>query len=151
MTPVAQRRIMAMGVFDLFHVGHLRYLQYARAQGGHLTVAVSPDQMVQDVKGRRPVVPQAQRLEIIAGLACVDAARLQPGSTEASLEAAAWIRDWQIDHVVIGGDWSGSARWQRLAAALAPHGITVGFGTQTGGISTTLLLAAIRDKDAGTR
>lgn len=151
MTPVAQRRIMAMGVFDLFHVGHLRYLQYARAQGSHLTVAVSPDRLVQDVKGKCPVVPQAQRLEIIAGLACVDAAQLQPGSTEASVAAAAWISDWRIDHVVIGGDWNGSARWQRLALALAPHGITVGFATQTGGISTTLLLAAIREKAAGAR
>jgi cytidyltransferase-like protein len=142
------RRVMAMGVFDLFHVGHLRYLQAARAHGTQLVVAVSPDQMVADVKGKRPVVPQEQRLELVRALACVDGADLQPVSSEASAEAAAWIAAWRVDHVVVGGDWAGSARWQRLGAALATFGIGVSFAPPTAGVSTTLTVAAIRARAA---
>ncbi len=64
---------LANGVFDLFHVGHLRYLQGARAEADLLVVAVNSDRSTRENKGPdRPVVPQAERAEIVAGLACVD-------------------------------------------------------------------------------
>jgi D-glycero-beta-D-manno-heptose 1-phosphate adenylyltransferase len=64
---------MANGVFDLFHVGHLRYLQGARAEADLLVVAVNSDRSTRELKGPgRPVVPEAERAEILAGLACVD-------------------------------------------------------------------------------
>ena len=71
----AARRTIALanGVFDLFHVGHLRYLQGARAQADLLVVAVNSDRSTRENKGPgRPVVPEAERAEIVAGLACVD-------------------------------------------------------------------------------
>ena len=66
---------MANGVFDLLHVGHLRYLQGARATADRLVVAVNSDVSVRLLnKGPgRPVVPGAERAELLAGLACVDA------------------------------------------------------------------------------
>jgi rfaE bifunctional protein nucleotidyltransferase chain/domain len=65
---------LANGVFDLFHVGHLRYLQGARAEADLLVVAVNSDRSTRENKGPgRPVVPEAERAEIVAGLACVDA------------------------------------------------------------------------------
>jgi D-glycero-beta-D-manno-heptose 1-phosphate adenylyltransferase len=64
---------LANGVFDLFHVGHLRYLQGARAEADLLVVAVNSDRSTRENKGPgRPVVPEAERAEIVAGLACVD-------------------------------------------------------------------------------
>jgi len=64
---------LANGIFDLFHVGHLRYLQGARALADVLVVAVNSDRSARENKGPgRPIVPEAERAEIIAGLACVD-------------------------------------------------------------------------------
>ena len=65
---------LANGVFDLFHVGHLRYLQGARALADLLVVAVNSDVSARLLgKGPgRPVVPAAERAEIVAALACVD-------------------------------------------------------------------------------
>ncbi len=64
---------LANGVFDLFHVGHLRYLEGARALADLLVVAVNGDASARRLKGRgRPVVPAAERAEIVAGLGCVD-------------------------------------------------------------------------------
>src|SRR5512135_2311657 len=65
---------LANGVFDLFHVGHLRYLEGARALADLLVVAVNSDHSARLLgKGPgRPVVPEAERAEIVAALACVD-------------------------------------------------------------------------------
>jgi D-glycero-beta-D-manno-heptose 1-phosphate adenylyltransferase len=65
---------LANGVFDLFHVGHLRYLEGAKALGDLLVVAVNSDASTRRLgKGPgRPVVPEAERAEIVAALRCVD-------------------------------------------------------------------------------
>lgn len=64
---------MANGVFDLLHVGHVRYLQAARALADVLVVAVNSDASTRAYKGPgRPVVCEAERAELIAALACVD-------------------------------------------------------------------------------
>ncbi len=70
----AGRRVaLANGIFDLFHVGHLRYLQGARALADLLVVAVNSDASARANKGPgRPVVPESERAEIVAALACVD-------------------------------------------------------------------------------
>ena len=64
---------LANGIFDLFHVGHLRYLQGAKAEADLLLVAVNSDASTRAYKGPgRPVIPEGERAEIVAGLACVD-------------------------------------------------------------------------------
>jgi D-glycero-beta-D-manno-heptose 1-phosphate adenylyltransferase len=64
---------LANGVFDLFHVGHLRYLQGAKAEADLLVVAVNSDASTRANKGPgRPVVPEGERAEILEALACVD-------------------------------------------------------------------------------
>lgn len=141
---MTMRNLLAVGIFDLFHVGHLRYLQYASRQGGRLVVAVVTDQACQEIKGKRPVIPESQRLEIVQGLSCVAQARLQPTSTEHTSAAALWIEQWQIGHVIAGGGWANSARWERLCAALAEKDISVSFAPATDGISTTQLFEQIR-------
>jgi rfaE bifunctional protein nucleotidyltransferase chain/domain len=67
------RLVLANGAFDLLHVGHVRYLQAARAEGDFLVVAVNADASVRRAKGpARPVVPAAERAELVAALAGVD-------------------------------------------------------------------------------
>jgi D-glycero-beta-D-manno-heptose 1-phosphate adenylyltransferase len=64
---------LANGVFDLFHVGHLRYLVGAKAEADLLVVAVNGDASTRANKGPgRPIVPEAERAELVAALACVD-------------------------------------------------------------------------------
>ncbi len=68
-----QRVVLANGLFDLLHVGHLRYLEAARALGDLLLVAVNSDLSASRLKGDgRPLVPAVERVELLGGLACVD-------------------------------------------------------------------------------
>jgi D-beta-D-heptose 7-phosphate kinase/D-beta-D-heptose 1-phosphate adenosyltransferase len=61
------------GCFDLLHVGHVRNLQAARQQGDVLVVGLNSDESVRRLKGAaRPLVPEAERAELLAALACVD-------------------------------------------------------------------------------
>ena len=65
--------VMANGIFDLLHVGHVRYLEGARAEGERLVVALNSDASARRLKGEgRPVVPLHERLELVASLRCVD-------------------------------------------------------------------------------
>lgn len=138
------RRILAFGVFDLFHIGHLRYLQYARTRGMHLTVGVMPDAISYALKGKYPVIPEISRQEIISGLGWVDIVKPMPTSTETTMAAAEWIAAWQIDHVVVGGVWSDSERWQRLIPMLREQQISVEFAPHTEGISTSEIITRIK-------
>ena len=64
---------MANGIFDLLHVGHVRYLQAAAAEADVLVVAVNSDASARGLKGEgRPIVPEQERAEVLAALACVD-------------------------------------------------------------------------------
>jgi len=68
-----RRVVLANGCFDLIHVGHVRYLRDAAAQGDLLVVALNGDSSVRALKGPgRPLMPEAERAEILAALACAD-------------------------------------------------------------------------------
>lgn len=65
--------VFTNGVFDLLHVGHVRLLQFARAQGDQLIVAVNSDASAAGIKGPdRPVVPAHERAEVLRALRCID-------------------------------------------------------------------------------
>jgi len=69
-----ERVVLANGNFDLLHVGHVRYLRGAKELGGKLVVAINSDESVRALKGEgRPMMPAAERAEIVAALADVDA------------------------------------------------------------------------------
>ena len=68
-----QRIIFTNGCFDLLHIGHVRSLQAARRLGDVLVVGLNSDTSVRELKGpARPIVPEAQRSEVLAALTCVD-------------------------------------------------------------------------------
>ena len=68
-----KRLVFTNGCFDILHVGHVRYLNRARTLGDVLIVAVNSDRSVRQIKGDfRPLVPEMERAEVLAALACVD-------------------------------------------------------------------------------
>ena len=77
---------LANGVFDLLHVGHIRYLQGAAAEADRLIVAVNDDEAVRHLKGEgRPVMPQHDRAELVAALRGVDYVVVFSGRTVADV------------------------------------------------------------------
>jgi rfaE bifunctional protein nucleotidyltransferase chain/domain len=74
-----ERVILTNGCFDVFHVGHVRYLRGAKALGGRVIVAVNADASVRRLKGTgRPAMPAVERAEMLAALEAVDAVVVFP-------------------------------------------------------------------------
>ncbi len=97
--------VFTNGVFDLLHVGHLRYLQQARDLGDALLVGVNSDRSVRHIKGPgRPITAEAERAELLEALACVDGAVIFDEETPRNL-----ILALQPDVLVKGADWAEDA------------------------------------------
>lgn len=96
------RIVFTNGCFDLIHVGHVRYLTAARSRGDRLVVGLNSDHSVRLIKGsKRPVIPQDQRAEVLAGLACVDFITFFDEPDPLNL-----IRTLLPDVLVKGADWA---------------------------------------------
>ena len=100
------RLVFTNGVFDLLHVGHVRYLAQARALGDALVVAINSDRTVRELKGPdRPVFDQAERAEILAALRQVDYVvvfdDVSPRSLIAQLLPDVLVKggDYQLDQI----------------------------------------------------
>jgi len=93
--------VFTNGCFDLLHPGHVRYLNEARQQGDRLLVAVNTDETVAKLKGpERPLVPVAERMEVLSALVIVDYVIPFEEETPAGV-----IRELVPDVLVKGGDW----------------------------------------------
>lgn len=102
---------MANGAFDLLHVGHVRYLNAAKALGGKLVVAINSDASVRALKGEgRPVIPEHERAEIIAALAAVDAVVIF-----SELDVRTMIREIRPDIQAKGTDYTANSVPERDA------------------------------------
>jgi D-beta-D-heptose 7-phosphate kinase/D-beta-D-heptose 1-phosphate adenosyltransferase len=96
-----KRVVFTNGCFDLLHPGHVRYLAAARALGDVLIVALNSDRSVRELKGpTRPILTEAERVEVISALASVDYVTIFDEPTPRSLIAA-----MLPDVLVKGGDW----------------------------------------------
>jgi D-glycero-beta-D-manno-heptose 1-phosphate adenylyltransferase len=105
-----QRIVFTNGVFDLLHVGHVRYLRQARALGDALVVGLNSDASTRRLKGpQRPVVPQAERAEVLAALAAVDAITIFAEDTASRL-----VTSLQPEVYAKGGDYAGTDAEERL-------------------------------------
>ena len=99
---VGESVTLANGCFDLLHVGHVRYLHAAKELGGRLIVAVNSDDSVRELKGEgRPLMPAAERAEILAALADVDAVVIFPEP-----DVRALIREIRPDVQAKGTDYT---------------------------------------------
>ena len=98
--------VITYGTFDLFHIGHLRLLQRAKAlagEGGRLTVAVSSDRFNWEEKHKKCAVPDWQRAEIVGALKCVDEVILEESWEQKRRD----VVERCIDIFVMGDDWLG--------------------------------------------
>lgn len=98
----SRRLVFTNGCFDILHVGHVRYLQAARAEGDALVVAINSDASVRELKGQgRPILPQGERAELLAALGAVDYVTVFDEVSPRSL-----IAKLLPDVLVKGGDYS---------------------------------------------
>jgi rfaE bifunctional protein nucleotidyltransferase chain/domain len=140
-----KRIVFANGAFDLLHVGHVRYLQAARREGDWLAVGINSDRSVRAAKGRdRPVLPEFERAEIVAALACVDAVVLfdedSPGELLRALKPHVHAK---------GTDYTPASVPER--EVVASHGGKTVIVGDPKDHATTDLLDRIRDSGLGTR
>ncbi|MDZ4277591.1 MAG: D-glycero-beta-D-manno-heptose 1-phosphate adenylyltransferase [Dehalococcoidia bacterium] len=134
-----RRVVMTNGCFDLLHVGHVRYLRRARALGDALIVAVNDDNSVRELKGHgRPIVPEAERAEIVASLGFVNCATLFPEPTACNI-----VRSLRPDVYVKGGDYGVCAKSLPEAAVVAEYGGMVVLLEFEPGASTTSIIQRI--------
>jgi rfaE bifunctional protein nucleotidyltransferase chain/domain len=133
--------VFTNGCFDILHIGHIRYLQDARALGDLLVVGVNGDESVRKLKGpERPVVPEFERVEMLAALECVDYVTLFTQDTPVEL-----IRTIKPSIHVKGGDYVPEDLPE--AAAVREVGARIEIvaytSTDTEGLSTTSLIGKI--------
>jgi D-beta-D-heptose 7-phosphate kinase/D-beta-D-heptose 1-phosphate adenosyltransferase len=97
-----KRIVFTNGCFDLLHIGHIRYLEKAKALGDILVVGVNSDQSVSRIKGPyRPILPEEERAEVLSGLGCVDYITIFDEADPLEL-----ISSLQPHILVKGGDWT---------------------------------------------
>lgn len=133
------RLVYTAGTFDLLHLGHVRIIRAAQGFGDKVIVAVSTDELVEQYKGRRPVVPFDERLEMVRALRGVDAVVAQHDQDK----FAAWQRI-KFDVWLVGDDWFGTPQYEGYRTQLEAVGVHCAFVPYTAGVSSTS-----RKADAG--
>ncbi len=128
----------APGAYDLFHVGHLNILRQAKARCDYLVAGVVSDEMCELTKGRRPVVPLAERMEIVASIGFVD--EVYAETTPEKLNS--W-RELHFTHIFKGDDWQGTAKGNKLERDFSAFGVEVVYFPYTVHTSSTLLRRAL--------
>lgn len=124
----------APGVYDMFHVGHLNILRRAKLECDYLIAGVVTDETTQRIKGRSPVVPLFERLEIVQAIRFVDEA-----VADDFIDKFAMWELLKFDVIFKGDDWKGTEKGDRMEADFAAVGVRVAYFPYTGHTSSTLL------------
>ncbi len=130
------------GVFDLFHIGHLKILEQAKSQCNQLIVGVTTDECVFSYKNRYPIVPMEERIAIISSLKCVD--KVVPQETMDKISAWESIK---YDALFHGDDWKGSSMYDDIKKKLSFRGVDLVFFKYTEHTSTTALKKKIYQEE----
>lgn len=128
----------AAGAFDLFHIGHLNILKHAKSDCDYLIAGVVSDEMLELAKGIAPVIPLAERLEIVRSISYVDeaVAEVLPDKLDT------W-REVKFDVFFKGDDWRGTPKGLRLEREFAEVGVEVVYFPYTVTTSSTALRRAL--------
>lgn len=122
------------GAWDLFHIGHLNILRRAREQCDYLIAGVVTDDALRAAKGKSPIVPQVERLEIVRNIVLVDQAVSDIGTDK----RVAWAQ-LHFDILFKGDDWKGTPKGDRLEADMQSVGALVVYFPYTRHTSSTHL------------
>jgi len=128
----------APGIYDLFHVGHLNILRRAKDHCDVLVAGVLSDEMCLLAKGQPPIIPAAERLEIVQHVDFVD--RVHEEVVPRKLDTWRAVR---FTRIFKGDDWRGTAKGRRLEADLASVGVEVVYFPYTVTTSSTKLRHAL--------
>jgi glycerol-3-phosphate cytidylyltransferase len=128
----------APGAYDLFHIGHLNILKHAAEHCDRLIAGVVSDEMLLQTKGRLPIVPLAERMEIVRNLRFVDDvhAEVVPDKIDT------W-REVRFDVIFKGDDWRGTPKGVKLERDFAAVGVEVRYFPYTMHTSSTALRRAL--------
>lgn len=130
-----------VGVFDLFHVGHLNLLERCKAMCDVLIVGVCDDNYVRDVKHKEPVISETDRCRIVKALKCVDDAVIVDFKITDDKMLA--YEKFKFDVLFSGDDWKGSERYLRTEEQFKPLGVSIEYLPYTKGVSTSELKSKI--------
>jgi rfaE bifunctional protein nucleotidyltransferase chain/domain len=134
-----KKLVATNGCFDLLHVGHVRYLQAARALGDFLAVGLNGDRSVRELKGSgRPIMRESDRAELLAALRCVDLVTVFP-----QLRATQFIAAIRPAIYVKGGDYSSETLDEEERAVLKEIGAEIRLIPFEAGYSTSRLIEQI--------
>jgi rfaE bifunctional protein nucleotidyltransferase chain/domain len=137
-----KRLVVTNGCFDLLHVGHVHYLQAARALGDALVVGLNGDRSVRELKGNgRPINNERDRAEVLAALECVDLVTIFP-----QMRAAQFISVSNPAIYVKGGDYTSDTLNAKERAVLKKIGAEIRILPFEKGYSTSLLLERMRGR-----
>ena len=137
-----KRLVVTNGCFDLLHVGHVRYLNSARAAGDLLLVGLNGDQSVRELKGPdRPLNIESDRAVLLAALQCVDAVCIFPEK-----RATRFLETSQPDIYIKGGDYTLDTLDQDERHAVESSGGCIQFISFVAGRSTTNLIQKINQQ-----
>lgn len=128
----------AAGAFDLFHIGHLNILRQAKAHCDYLIAGVVSDERLIETKGRAPIVPLAERMEIVSHISYVD----QVYAETLPDKLQVW-EELGFNTFFKGDDWKGSARGQDLEERFGQVGVKVIYFPYTQQTSSSQLRAAL--------
>jgi len=135
-----RKLVSTNGCFDLLHVGHVRYLQAARALGDLLAVGLNGDGSVSELKGpRRPINNEKDRAEVLAALECVDLVTIFPDTLATRFISASMPAIY-----VKGGDYSSETLNPKELAALEDVGAEIRIIPFEKGYSTSSLMEQVR-------
>lgn len=127
------------GVYDMFHIGHLNILRRAKEQCDYLIVGVSTDDLVEQYKHKRPVIPLEDRMEIVKAIRYVD--QVVP---QVSMDKVAVWKQLHFNALFHGDDWKGSDMYNEMEEKLKAMGVDTVFLPHTDGISSTQLVEILQ-------
>lgn len=129
------------GVYDMFHIGHLKLLKNAKAMCDKLVVGVTTDELV-SYKGKQAVIPYEDRLEIVRSIKYVDAVVPQK-----DMDKLAMCKKLGATFLFVGDDWYGTDKWNKYEEEFAKEGIKIIYFPYTEGISSSKLQALLKNKE----
>ena len=120
------------GVFDLFHVGHVRILKKAKSLCDKLIVGVSTNGLVKKYKNKKPIIPYNERVEIIKNIKFVDLVISQN-----SLNKIQSYKKLKYDVIFVGDDWYASKKWKLFDNQFKKLGVKIVYLPYTKKTSST--------------
>lgn len=122
------------GVYDMFHIGHLNILKRAKEQCEYLIVGVTSDELCNSRKGKLPIIPENERMEIVSAIKYVDKVVVQ-----SDMDKVSAVKKYNADAVFVGSDWKGTPSWENFEKEFSQYGCSVVYLDHTDGISSTIL------------